>query len=94
MQQKLNVHWDDVKGLKNCKTLLKEAIFYPMKYPSLFSGKLGSCKGVLLYGPPGTGKLIAKLLAVTGKLTKKNLISNRQDNARKGGCHRMSIDFF
>lgn len=55
MQQNLNVHWDDVRGLRDCKTLLKEAIVYPIKYPSLFNGKLGSCKGVLLYGPPGTG---------------------------------------
>lgn len=55
MQQNLNVHWDDIKGLKSCKALLKEAIVYPMKYPSLFKGKLGACKGVLLYGPPGTG---------------------------------------
>jgi len=55
LQQDLNVHWNDVKGLKNCKTLLKEAIAYPIKYPSLFNKKLNSCKGVLLYGPPGTG---------------------------------------
>jgi len=54
VQQNLNVHWDDVKGLKDCKMLLKAAIFYLMKYPSLFNGKLDSCKGVLLYSPPGT----------------------------------------
>jgi len=55
VQQNLNVHWDDVKGLKDCKMLLKEAILYPMKYPSLFNKRFGFCKGVLLYGPPGTG---------------------------------------
>lgn len=77
VQQKLNVHWDDVKGLKNCKTLLKEAILYPMKYPSLFSGKLGSCKGVLLYGPPGTGKtMLAKAVATECQSTFFNITSS------------------
>ncbi|CAL1689474.1 unnamed protein product [Lasius platythorax] len=77
VQQKLNVHWDDVKGLKNCKTLLKEAIFYPMKYPNLFSGKLGSCKGVLLYGPPGTGKtMLAKAVATECQSTFFNITSS------------------
>ncbi|KAM0725380.1 Katanin p60 ATPase-containing subunit A-like 2 [Formica fusca] len=77
VQQKLNVHWDDVKGLKKCKTLLKEAIFYPMKYPSLFSGKLGSCKGVLLYGPPGTGKtMLAKAVATECQSTFFNITSS------------------
>ncbi|XP_072747086.1 katanin p60 ATPase-containing subunit A-like 2 [Anoplolepis gracilipes] len=77
VQQKLNVHWDDIKGLKNCKTLLKEAIFYPMKYPSLFNGKLGSCKGVLLYGPPGTGKtMLAKAVATECQSTFFNITSS------------------
>ncbi|XP_026829023.1 katanin p60 ATPase-containing subunit A-like 2 [Ooceraea biroi] len=77
VQQNLNVHWEDVKGLKNCKTLLKEAIIYPMKYPSLFSGKLDSCKGVLLYGPPGTGKtMLAKAVATECRSTFFNITSS------------------
>ncbi|XP_024876413.1 katanin p60 ATPase-containing subunit A-like 2 [Temnothorax curvispinosus] len=77
VQQNLNVHWDDVKGLKDCKMLLKEAILYPMKYPSLFSGKLGSCKGVLLYGPPGTGKtMLAKAVATECQSTFFNITSS------------------
>lgn len=51
----LNVHWNDIKGLKECKMLLKEATVYGIKYPALFNEKLGPWKGVLLYGPPGTG---------------------------------------
>ncbi|KAL6258897.1 hypothetical protein P5V15_010843 [Pogonomyrmex californicus] len=77
VQQNLNVHWDDVKGLKDCKMLLKEAILYPLKYPSLFSGKLSSCKGVLLYGPPGTGKtMLAKAVATECESTFFNITSS------------------
>ncbi|XP_011694714.1 PREDICTED: katanin p60 ATPase-containing subunit A-like 2 [Wasmannia auropunctata] len=77
VQQNLNVHWDDVKGLKDCKILLKEAILYPMKYPSLFSGKLGCYKGVLLYGPPGTGKtMLAKAVATECQSTFFNITSS------------------
>ncbi|XP_032683538.1 katanin p60 ATPase-containing subunit A-like 2 [Odontomachus brunneus] len=77
VQQNLNVHWDDVKGLNFCKELLKEAIVYPMKYPSLFSGKLGACKGVLLYGPPGTGKtMLAKAVATECQSTFFNITSS------------------
>lgn len=54
----LNVHWSDVKGLDECKVQLKEATVYPLKYPSLFCGKIKPWRGILLYGPPGTGKII------------------------------------
>ncbi|XP_076483669.1 katanin p60 ATPase-containing subunit A-like 2 [Bombus vancouverensis nearcticus] len=30
---KLNVHWDDVIGLEECKTAVKEAVVYALKYP-------------------------------------------------------------
>ncbi|KAG5310214.1 KATL2 protein, partial [Acromyrmex insinuator] len=77
VQQNLNVHWDDVKGLKDCKMLLKEAILYPMKYPSLFNRRLGFCKGVLLYGPPGTGKtMLAKAVATECQSTFFNITSS------------------
>ncbi|XP_012224099.1 katanin p60 ATPase-containing subunit A-like 2 isoform X2 [Linepithema humile] len=77
VQQNLNVHWNDVKGLTDCKMLLKEAIIYPIKYPSLFKGKLGFCKGVLLYGPPGTGKtMLAKAIATECQSTFFNITSS------------------
>ncbi|XP_050495052.1 katanin p60 ATPase-containing subunit A-like 2 [Bombus huntii] len=52
---KLNVHWDDVIGLEECKTAVKEAVVYPLKYPISFDGPFSPWKGILLYGPPGTG---------------------------------------
>lgn len=60
-----NIKWDDVGGLDKVKQELKEAIEWPLKYPSSFT-RLGikPPKGILLYGPPGTGKtLLAKAVA-------------------------------
>lgn len=52
----LNVHWDDVIGLDECKAAVREAAVYPIKYPIFFRGKFSPWKGILLYGPPGTGE--------------------------------------
>ncbi len=59
------VRYEDIGGLKDEITKIREMIELPMKHPELFE-KLGinPPKGVLLYGPPGTGKtLIAKAVA-------------------------------
>ncbi|MBI4154057.1 AAA family ATPase, partial [Candidatus Woesearchaeota archaeon] len=59
------VTWDDVGGLEDMKRQLKEAIEWPLKYPSSFA-RLGirPPTGILLFGPPGTGKtLLAKAVA-------------------------------
>ncbi|ADE36585.1 CDC48 family AAA ATPase [Methanohalophilus mahii] len=60
-----NVTWEDVGGLEEVKSLLKEAVEWPLKYPDSFR-RIGvdAPKGVLLYGPPGTGKtMLAKAIA-------------------------------
>ncbi len=57
--------WDDIGGIESVKQDLREAVEWPLKYPSSFS-RMGirPPKGVLLYGPPGTGKtLLAKAVA-------------------------------
>ncbi|MFH1055270.1 MAG: CDC48 family AAA ATPase [Candidatus Altiarchaeota archaeon] len=59
------VRYEDVGGLKDEVSKVREMIELPMKHPELFE-KIGikPPKGVLLYGPPGTGKtLLAKAVA-------------------------------
>lgn len=54
--------WSDCIGVESSIEKLKEAIVYPVSYPSLFKN-VNIWKGVLLFGPPGTGKtLLAKAL--------------------------------
>jgi katanin p60 ATPase-containing subunit A1 len=45
-----------VIGLDHVKSMLRETVVYPMKYPNIFHGILAPWKAILLYGPPGTGK--------------------------------------
>ena len=60
-----NVTWEDIGGLEKVKSLLKEAVEWPLRFGESFR-RIGveAPKGVLLYGPPGTGKtLLAKAIA-------------------------------
>ncbi|MFH1403758.1 MAG: CDC48 family AAA ATPase [Candidatus Altiarchaeota archaeon] len=59
------VRYEDIGGLRDEVSRVREMIELPMKHPELFE-KLGiqPPKGVLLYGPPGTGKtLLARAVA-------------------------------
>ncbi|MBM4249907.1 MAG: CDC48 family AAA ATPase [Euryarchaeota archaeon] len=59
------VRWDDVGGLEQVKSRLKEMVEWPLNRPDSFR-RLGvqGPKGILLFGPPGTGKtLLAKAVA-------------------------------
>ncbi|HHQ44892.1 MAG TPA: AAA family ATPase [Candidatus Altiarchaeales archaeon] len=59
------IRYEDIGGLKEEISRVREMIELPMKHPELFE-KLGirPPKGVLLFGPPGTGKtLLAKAVA-------------------------------
>jgi katanin p60 ATPase-containing subunit A1 len=53
-----------LKGLRDAKALLEEAIVLPLWMPDFFKGIRRPWKGVLMFGPPGTGKtLLAKAVA-------------------------------
>eukprot|EP00484_Ammonia_sp_Unknown_P006896 CAMPEP_0197074146 /NCGR_PEP_ID=MMETSP1384-20130603/210962_1 /TAXON_ID=29189 /ORGANISM="Ammonia sp." /LENGTH=485 /DNA_ID=CAMNT_0042512987 /DNA_START=36 /DNA_END=1493 /DNA_ORIENTATION=- len=64
VMDKPKVKWSDVAGLETAKSLLKEAVILPIRFPQLFTGKRKPFQGILLYGPPGTGKsYLAKAVA-------------------------------
>ncbi|MBS3760553.1 CDC48 family AAA ATPase [Halodesulfurarchaeum sp.] len=70
------VSWDDVGGLDEVKSQIKESVEWPLSESAGFD-RLGvnPPAGVLLYGPPGTGKtLMAKAVA---NETDANFISVR-----------------
>ncbi|WP_230530173.1 CDC48 family AAA ATPase [Microvirga roseola] len=65
MIQVPNVTWDDIGGVEEARTRLREGVELPLKSPQSFQ-RLGirPAKGFLLFGPPGTGKtLLAKAVA-------------------------------
>lgn len=64
------VYWDDIAGLSNAKSCLKENVVYPFLRPDLFNGLREPICGMLLFGPPGTGKtMIAKAVATESNST-------------------------
>ena len=65
IEEKPNVTYDDIGGLKYQIVELRETVELPIKHPEIFEEiGIDPPKGILLYGPPGTGKtLLAKAVA-------------------------------
>ncbi|XP_017468046.1 PREDICTED: fidgetin-like protein 1 [Rhagoletis zephyria] len=62
--------WDDIAGLEYVKSVIKEAVVYPLLRPDIFTGLRRPPRGILLFGPPGTGKtLIGKCIASQSQST-------------------------
>lgn len=39
VQEKPNVHWEDIAGLHTAKEALKETVILPVRFPHLFTGR-------------------------------------------------------
>ncbi|XP_038215547.1 fidgetin-like protein 1 [Zerene cesonia] len=64
------IGWDDVAGLQMAKSVIQEAVVWPLLRPDIFTGLRRPPKGILLFGPPGTGKtLIGKCVAAQCRAT-------------------------
>ena len=66
--------WEDVGGLDRAKSMLREALEWPLLYGELFdAGGVRPLKGILLTGPPGCGKTL--LAQAAASATQVNFIS-------------------
>ena len=65
IEERPNVTYDDIGGLKYQIVELRETVELPIKHPEIFEEiGIDPPKGILLYGSPGTGKtLLAKAVA-------------------------------
>ncbi|KAJ1308298.1 hypothetical protein OPQ81_004012 [Rhizoctonia solani] len=72
---KQNVTFDQVGGLDDHISSLKEMIQLPLLYPEIFQQfNVIPPRGVLFHGPPGTGKtLVARALAATSRSDGKSI---------------------
>lgn len=62
--------WNDIAGLEFAKSIIKEAVVWPLLRPDIFTGLRQPPRAILLFGPPGTGKtLIGKCIASQSKST-------------------------
>lgn len=63
MSQVDKIEWDSIAGLEEIKSIIKEAVVWPILRPDIFSGLRGPPNGILLFGPPGNGNNTMILLS-------------------------------
>jgi len=67
VEDKPNVTYDDVGGVKESLEKLREVVELPLLHPERFvSLGIDPPKGILLYGPPGTGKTLSARACANG----------------------------
>jgi len=95
VMEKPNVKWEDVAGLDEAKSMLKEAVILPQKFPQLFTGERRPWSGILLYGPPGTGKsFLAKAVATEAESTFFSVSSSDLVSKWQGESQRLVRNLF
>ncbi|KAF8816631.1 AAA-domain-containing protein [Phlegmacium glaucopus] len=95
ISEKPNVSWNEVAGLEGAKESLQEAVFLPIQFPHLFTGKRTPWRGILLYGPPGTGKsYLAKAVATEAKSTFFSVSSSDLVSKWQGDSERLVKNLF
>ncbi|CAD7004487.1 unnamed protein product [Ceratitis capitata] len=84
------MNWDDIAGLEYVKSIIKEAVVYPILRPDIFTGLRRPPRGILLFGPPGTGKtLIGKCIASQSNSTFFSISSSSLTSKWVGESEKM-----
>ena len=93
IQQAPNTKWEDIIGLDDAKSVIKEAIVFPLKYPKLYSELkmfVSPWRGVLLFGPPGTGKtMLARATASQCDTTFFNMNASSMVSKYRGDSEKI-----
>lgn len=92
---RISVSYDDIGGLKEEISKVKEIIEFPLRHPELFKWlDLKPPKTVLIYGPPGTGKnILARAAASAAKarlfvLNIERILDDFNETSLRGIFHK------